>query len=152
METLKKRFNYIDVPKHVMINNWIDDKKVFPLQSDDNGVIGFKKKYDLLDKYVIMYSGNIALYYDLFGVMRVLEKFSDAKTGDGKEVIFAFVGGGSLLDKLIEYVKLHSVNNVVFIPYQDKDKLIYSLNAADVHLCANAKGIKGVSCHQNFME
>jgi glycosyltransferase involved in cell wall biosynthesis len=33
----------------------------------------------------------------------------------------------------------------VFIPYQDKKDLIYSLNAADVHIVTNAKGIKGVS-------
>ena len=36
--------------------------------------------------------------------------------------------------------------NVIFIPYQDKKDLIYSLNSADVHWCINAKGIKGVSC------
>ena len=34
--------------------------------------------------------------------------------------------------------------------YQDKDKLIYSLNAADVHWCVNAKRIKGVSCPSKF--
>ena len=34
----------------------------------------------------------------------------------------------------------------MFIPYQDKADLIYSLNAGDVHWCVNAKGIKGVSC------
>ena len=41
------------------------------------------------------------------------------------------------------------MENVVFIPYQDKDDLIYSLNAGDVHWCVNAKGIKGVSCPSN---
>ena len=38
------------------------------------------------------------------------------------------------------------MDNVTFIPYQDKADLIYSLNAGDVHWCVNAKGIKGVSC------
>ena len=37
------------------------------------------------------------------------------------------------------------MENVVFIPYQDKADLIYSLNAADAHWCVSAKGIKGVS-------
>ncbi len=36
--------------------------------------------------------------------------------------------------------------HVVFIPYQEKEDLIYSFNAGDVHWCVNAKGIKGVSC------
>ena len=39
----------------------------------------------------------------------------------------------------------NKLDNVKFIPYQDKADLIYSLNAGDVHLVVNAKGIKGVS-------
>ena len=42
------------------------------------------------------------------------------------------------------------MDNVVFIPYQDKKDLIYSLNAADVHWCVNAEGIKGVSCPSKY--
>lgn len=41
------------------------------------------------------------------------------------------------------------MDNVTFIPYQDKAGFIYSLNAGDVHWCVNAKGIKGVSCPSN---
>ena len=37
------------------------------------------------------------------------------------------------------------MDNVTFIPYQDKADLIYSLNTGDIHWCVNAKGIKGVS-------
>ena len=47
-------------------------------------------------------------------------------------------------------LKKHHMDNVVFIPYQDKADLIYSLNAGDVHWCVNAKGIKGVSCRSNI--
>ena len=45
-----------------------------------------------------------------------------------------------------ENICFNHFENVVFIPYQDKKNLIYSLNAGDVHWCVNAKGIKGVSC------
>ena len=150
VETLKGRFNGETIPKHIMINNWIDEKEVYPLHSDEPRVIEFKKKYNLEDKFNIMYSGNIGLYYDLENLIKVIEKFRNAKTSDGREVVFAFVGAGSVLNKLIEYKNEHELNNVVFIPYQDKDKLIYSLNAADVHWCVNAKGIKGVSCPSKF--
>lgn len=37
------------------------------------------------------------------------------------------------------------MKNVVFIPFQEKKDLIYSLNTADVHIVTNAKGVKGVS-------
>lgn len=147
VETLNKRFDGKKVPKHVMINNWIDEKEVYPLPTDDEGVVAFKQKYDLEDKFIIMYSGNIGLYYDLENIMRVIELFKPGTcSSDGREVCFAFVGDGSILDKLKLYKKEKDMDNVVFIPYQSKENLIYSLNAADVHWCVNAKGIKGVSC------
>ena len=35
----------------------------------------FSEKYRLIGKYTIMYSGNIGLYYDLEGLIKVIEKF-----------------------------------------------------------------------------
>lgn len=98
-----------------------------------------------------MYSGNIGLYYDLPGIMRVIEKFKPGtKAADGREAVFAFVGAGSMLEELMSYANKNGMDNVVFIPYQEKEKLIYSLNSADVHWCVNAKGIKGVSCPSKY--
>ena len=150
VETLKKRFAGKSAPKHIMINNWIDEKEIYPLPSTHPQVIEFKRTWGLANKFIIMYSGNIGLYYDLEGLIKVIEQFKGTKTPDGRDVVFAFVGAGSVLDKLVLYAKEKKMNNVVFIPYQDKDKLIYSLNAADVHWCVNAKGIKGVSCPSKF--
>ncbi|MDO4649325.1 MAG: glycosyltransferase family 4 protein [Eubacteriales bacterium] len=150
VETLENRFKGKKVPKSALINNWIDEKEIYPLENTDPGVVAFREKYGLEDKFVIMYSGNIGLYYDLENIMKVIEQYKDAKTKDGKEVVFAFVGAGSVLDKLVLYKKKKQLNNVVFIPYQDKKDLIYSLNAGDVHWCVNAKGIKGVSCPSKY--
>ena len=157
VETLKKRFKNKNVPKHTMINNWIDEKEVYPLPENNEHVLEFKKKYGLEDKFVIMYSGNIGLYYDLEKLIKVLKQFRNGytlkgvyeegpRTADGREVVFVFVGAGAVLNKLVMYTNRHHFENVVFIPYQGKTDLIYSLNAGDVHWCVNAKGIKGVSC------
>ena len=73
-------------------------------------VVAFKKKYGLDGKFVIMYSGNIGLYYDLENLIKVVERIKvGTKTADGREVVFAFVGAGSVLDKLVLYVKEHPV-------------------------------------------
>ena len=157
VETLEKRFKGQKVPKHTMINNWIDEKEIYPLPADHERVVAFRKKYNLEGKYVIMYSGNIGLYYDLEHLIKVMKQFRKGytlkgeyekglKTADGREVVFAFVGAGSVKERLEQYAKRHHFENMVFIPYQDKEDLIYSLNAGDVHWCVNAKGIKGVSC------
>lgn len=151
VETVERRFKGKKVPKTVMIHNWIDENEIYPLSGDNEKVVAFRKKYGLDEKFVIMYSGNIGLYYDLEKLIEVIEKFKPSiKTADGREVVFAFVGAGSVMDKLVLYAKEHHMDNVVFIPYQDKANLIYSLNAGDVHLCVNAKGIKGVSCPSKY--
>lgn len=151
VETVEKRFDGKRIPKTVMINNWIDENQIYPLDSDDKNIVEFKKKYGLNDKFVIMYSGNIGLYYDLENLIKVIEKFSTGtKTADGRDVAFAFVGAGSVLNTLEDYVSNHRMENVVFIPYQDKADLNTSLNAGDVHWCVNAKGIKGVSCPSKY--
>ena len=157
VETLKNRFHRCNVPKYAMINNWIDEKEVYPLPRDHEGVVAFRKLYGLENKFVVMYSGNIGLYYDLEKLIKVLKQFRKGytqngmyeegpKTTDGKEVVFVFVGAGSMLDKLVLYTRKHHFENIIFIPYQSKENLIYSLNSGDVHWCVNAKGIKGVSC------
>lgn len=147
VETMNKRFKGKNVPKTVMINNWVNEQEIYPLHPDNEGVLAFRRQYGLNDKFVIMYSGNIGFYYDLENLIEVIRKFEPGTTTpDGREVVFAFVGAGSVLDKLKQYVEEYQMDNVVFIPYQNKKELVYSINAGDVHWCVNAKGIKGVSC------
>ncbi|MNP13888.1 putative glycosyl transferase [compost metagenome] len=47
--------------------------------------------------------------------------------------------------RLQKYVEEHNISQVQFLGFQPKDQLKYSLNAADIHLVVNQKGIKGVS-------
>lgn len=151
VETLEGRFSGKNVPEHVMINNWADEKKIYPLEAQNEKILAFRKRYGLEDRFVIMYSGNIGLYYDLENLLRVIEKFQPGtKAADGREAAFAFVGTGAILDKLILYKNQHHMDNVVFLPYQDEENLIASLNAGDVHWVVNAKGLKGVSCSSKF--
>lgn len=156
VDTLKRRFQQNRLPRYAFINNWVDEKELYPLPADDPQVTAFRRKYGLENKYVIMYSGNLGLYYDLENLIRVIKEFRKGRTmdgriengpltTDGREVVFAFVGAGSMKRRLEKYKEKHHIDNVIFIPYQKKEELIYSLNAADVHWCVSAKGIKGVS-------
>lgn len=139
-ETLNKRFNYKNVPRNIVINNWIDENKIFPIGKDHPKAIRFKKIYGLENKFVFMYSGNIGLYYDLENIIKIIGDFKDIE-----DVVFVFVGDGSVKQKLVDYAVENKLANVKFIPYQNKEDLIYSLNVADAHIVTNAKGIKGIS-------
>ena len=156
VDTLKNRFENKKLPNYSCINNWIDETSIYPLSDNDENVQKFRQKYNLENKFVIMYSGNLGLYYDLKNILNVIKDFRDSVdengiskigtyTPDGREVSFVFVGAGSVQGELEEYRNKHHMQNVLFIPYQAKEELIYSLNAADIHLCVSAKGIKGVS-------
>jgi glycosyltransferase involved in cell wall biosynthesis len=142
-ETLKKRFKEYKgtlSSKVCCINNWIDQNIIFPIKEDDNEVIALKQQYGLNGKKVFMYSGNLGLFYDLMNLVKIMEKFDKRQ-----DVVFVFAGDGALKDNLLAYCNTQNLKNIVFVPYQEKEKLIYSLNMADVHIVTNAKGIKGVS-------
>ncbi|WP_022772839.1 glycosyltransferase family 4 protein [Butyrivibrio sp. AE2015] len=141
VETLKKRFPE-NTPDYVHINNWINEKEIVPLPADNEKVVAFKEKYNLNDKFIIMYSGNIGLYYDLLEIEKIIKEFDGPEYSD---LVFAFVGQGTVLEDMKAYQAKENLKNIVFIPYQNKEDLVYSLNAGDVHFVVNAKGIKGVS-------
>lgn len=48
-ETVENRFKGKKVPKTVMINNWIDENEIYPLDENNERVVAFKKKYGLKD-------------------------------------------------------------------------------------------------------
>lgn len=151
VETLQKRFGGIKTLNVKMINNWIDEKEIYPLKKDHPQVLAFRKQYELDGKFIIMYSGNIGLYYDLENLMKVIRKFPPGtKINSDREVAFVFVGDGSMRKHLVSYREMHHMDNVFFVPYQKKEDLIYSLNAGDIHWVVNAKGIKGVSCPSKY--
>lgn len=139
-ETLINRFRNKRVPKYTIINNWTNEDEIIPLPKDNNRVSEFIEQHDLKGKFVIMYSGNMGLYYDLENIIKITKLFKNYR-----DVVFVFIGDGAVKGEMIEFVKENSINNVIFLPFQPKNNLKYSLNVANVHLVVNQKGIKGIS-------
>lgn len=137
-ETLEKR-NVSFKEKGILINNWTDDENIYPLKVDDE-VLELKKLYNLQEKFIIMYSGNLGLYYDLENIIKIAKEFLDKK-----DLAFVFAGEGAMKSRLEKYKIDNELNNIYFLPYQPKEKLNISLNMADIHLVVNSKGVKGVS-------
>ena len=69
VETMHARFKHGKVPKTIMINNWTNEKEIYPVNQDHPRILSFKQMYGLVDKFVIMYSGNIGLYYPIFDTL-----------------------------------------------------------------------------------
>lgn len=139
-ETLVYRFRGRRVPVNSVINNWTDEEDIVPLQRDHPKIKQFLTEHQLENKFIVMYSGNLGLYYDLENIIQITNEFKDSS-----EIMFVFIGEGGVKKKMELYVKNHEIPNVLFLPFQPKEKLKYTLNAAHVHLVVNQKGIKGVS-------
>jgi colanic acid biosynthesis glycosyl transferase WcaI len=138
-DTLKRRFNNKKVPHYTVINNWTDEDDITPIR-DNEQIQKFKKEHGINGKFIVMYSGNIGLYYDLENIISITNHFKD-----NKDIVFVFIGEGAVKDKMQKFTNENNLSNVLFLPYQPKEFIKYSLNAADLHLVVNQKGIKGVS-------
>ncbi|MCM2535842.1 glycosyltransferase family 4 protein [Neobacillus pocheonensis] len=138
--TLKNRFSNGEIPNHVVINNWTNEQEILPLSKNENNVQKFLNQHGLENKFIVMYSGNLGLYYDLENIIKVTEHFKNYK-----DLSFVFIGEGAVKNDMQSVVQREKITNVHFLPYQPKEFIKYSLNAADIHLVVNQKGIKGVS-------
>ncbi|MCH4827358.1 glycosyltransferase family 4 protein [Planococcus halocryophilus] len=139
-ETLRGRFEGGKVPKHTVISNWTDEDAIVPLEKNEPEIREFLEMHGLQDKFIVMYSGNLGLYYDLENLIQVSKEFVGQP-----DIVFLFIGEGAVKQRIQTYALENKLENVKFLPYQPKEFLKYSLNAADVHLVVNQKGIKGVS-------
>lgn len=139
-ETLERRFNNKNVPSNSVINNWTDENDILPLDKSHPEVSQFLNENGLQDKFIVMYSGNLGLYYDLENLIKYTELFKECP-----DLMFVFIGEGAVKQQMMLHVKEQHNEQVKFLGFQDKSRIKYSLNAADVHLVVNQKGIKGVS-------
>ncbi|MDF2926669.1 MAG: glycosyl transferase family 1 [Paenibacillaceae bacterium] len=139
-QTLFKRLAAHSLPANTVINNWTDEQAIVPLDKAHPKVARFLEQHGLTGKFVVMYSGNMGLYYDLENLIKVTESFSQYP-----DIAFVFIGDGAVKKRMQAYVEDKGLSGVHFLPFQPKEELVYSLNAADVHLVVNQKGIKGVS-------
>ncbi|MEJ9114306.1 glycosyltransferase family 4 protein [Bacillus paramobilis] len=139
-KTLEKRFDGKKVPNHSVINNWTNEGEIVPVSKDNPMVAQFIKENKLDNKFIVMYSGNIGLFYDLENIIKITKEFSHYE-----DLVFLFIGEGAMKENMNAFVMENGIENVLFLPYQPKEFIKYSLNVADIHLVVNQKGIKGVS-------
>lgn len=120
----------------VIIPNWADKTKISPGKKTND----FAIEHDLVDKFVLLYSGNIGLYYNLEDLVFVAEKLQKLE-----DLVLLFVGEGGKKQELIELTEKKKLKNVKFLPYQPWDKYNLVLNSADILIVTLQKGIEGIT-------
>jgi len=117
-----------------VIPNWANGSEIIPIGHNDNPL---RAEWGLTDKFVVMYSGN-------FGRVHALEEIVEAvtKLAHEPEIQFVFVGEGAGLAGLKDALAAASVGNAVFEPFQPRERLRFSLGAADLHLVSLKNGME----------
>jgi glycosyltransferase involved in cell wall biosynthesis len=110
-----------------VIHNWADGGLIRPIPPDYNPL---RHEWGLSDRRVIGYSGNLGRAHDLPAIQRFLAAMSAVDP----ELVFLFIGGGSGREPLAAWARAHGLCNVIFRPYQLKERLAESLSVPDLHL------------------
>ena len=112
--------------KMVCIPNWVDVNFISPQPREHNN---FRSTYQLEGKFVVLYSGNIALTQGLETVIKAAAKLSHIP-----EIVFAIAGEIKALESLRLDCIACGATNVLLVPLQPREKLPSMLAAADVGL------------------
>ncbi|MDY6785493.1 MAG: glycosyltransferase family 4 protein [Cyanobacteriota bacterium] len=119
--------------KIVLIPNWVDVNFIKPNPSKNNY---FRIENKLEDKFVVLYSGNIALTQGLETVIDAAQLLQDYP-----KIAIAIVGEEKALKRLENYCQKQGTINVVLQPFQPREKLPELLSAADVGLVIQKKNV-----------
>lgn|GEM_PF-104165 len=136
--TMKERITHkypAIAPKIHVIHNWSDPRWIVPLEKHRNW---FAWKHDLVEPFTVLYSGNLGRCHDV-------ETLLDAATILKDDPIqFVIIGSGAKRQQLMERVQQLDLENVKFLPYQDRADLPYSLTACDLALVSVEQGMEGL--------
>lgn len=125
----------LGIPKDkiVYIPNWVDTNFIKPLSKTNNS---FRIKYQLENKFVVLYSGNIALTQGLETVIKAAKLLEPIP-----EISFIIAGEQEALQNLEKACQEHQAENVILIPLEPREKLPEMLAAADVGLVVQKRQV-----------
>ena len=118
--------------KLVLIYDWVDTDLIRPLPHDN----AFAREQTLVDRFVVLYAGNIGLSQGLETVLK-----SAQQVADYPDIEFVFVGDGSGRERLVAQAEESKLANVRFLPFQPRARLPEVLATADVSLVMLQRGM-----------
>ncbi|RCJ38370.1 glycosyltransferase WbuB [Nostoc minutum NIES-26] len=123
----------VPAKKIVCIPNWVDVNFIRPLSKEKNS---WRTAHQLDGKFVVMYSGNIALTQGLETVVAAATRLRHIK-----EIAFVIAGESTALAILQEYCHSCEADNVLLLPLQPREQLPQMLAAADVGLIVQKRNV-----------
>jgi colanic acid biosynthesis glycosyl transferase WcaI len=118
--------------KMALVYDWVDTDLIRPLPR----VNAFSREHNLADGFVVLYAGNLGLSQGLEHVLTAAEQLVDQC-----DLRFVFVGDGAGRGRLQTEAASRQLKNVMFLPFQPRNRLPEVLASADVSLVILRQGI-----------
>lgn len=136
-----------------LVRVWADRNEV-TLQPPTAG--RYRAEWGLADDdFVVMYSGNFGIMHDAATMLEAAAQLDTRHAGDNaprveagapatRRIVFAFVGGGARMKEARAFVEACGLRNIIFQPYQPRERLGELLTTANVHLISMIDGAEGL--------
>jgi glycosyltransferase involved in cell wall biosynthesis len=121
--------------KVCVIHSWGDPELIVPISKEKNW---FAKEHNLINKFTVLYSGNMGRCHDMDTILEAAKKLQE------EPIQFVCIGNGAKRKSLMEEVNKLGLKNFLFLPYQDKEVLPYSLTACDLSLVSVESGMESL--------
>lgn len=118
-----------------VIHSWADSNSIVPIEKSENW---FAWKHNLVKPFTVLYSGNLGRCHDINTMLEAAYLLRN------EPIQFVCIGNGAKRETLIEKAKQLGLNNFLFLPYQDKEVLPYSLTACDLSLISVSPGMESL--------
>lgn len=125
-----------------VIENWADGDIIQPVPREDNPLLG---EWRLEGKFVLGYSGNMGHVHEFKTMIDAAELLKDEA-----EIAFVFIGSGIARPWLEDEAAERGLTNVQFRPYQQADRLRWSLSVPDVHFVSLRPTLEGLIVPSKF--
>ena len=123
----------VALEKIVEIPNWVDIDFIQPLPKENNY---FRRVNNLENKFLVLYSGNIALTQGLETVIEAATHLQHIP-----DIAIVIVGEKKALARLKNHCSECRASNVHLLPFEPREKLPEMLAAADVGLVVQKKNV-----------
>jgi glycosyltransferase involved in cell wall biosynthesis len=133
---IAKKISTRSAPPITVIHNWADGRVVKPSGRSN----WFTEKYQLLDKFVILFAGNFGRVNDFATVLEAAKLLKAQKS-----LLFLFVGGGDKAQEIEAFQRKHCLENLRLLPYHKPSQMSDILASSQVSLVTLSVGLAGLS-------
>jgi len=122
--------------------NWSDDEMIRPLSRE---ACTLRHEWGIGDRFVVAYSGNLGRAHEaetMLGAARRLRA--------RKDILFLMIGAGHGSDPLSAVAAREQLDNILFRPFQPRERLADSLAVGDIHWLSLRPELEGLIVPSKF--